>query len=250
MTRAGTPATMLYGGTSFVTTAPAATTLCAPMVTPSHTDDVGADPDVVLDDDALLGEALHPDRHVEPVEVVVEPVQRGVRRDAHPVADHDLPGHGDVRVQRAVGADRDPVAELAAGGDVAAVADGRAPRRGSRRSRATNARSPNVAPMRSRRRVEPLGLARPRPRLGPDRVPGLVLDLRVVDPLVPDLHPAPRFAPGRPGAAYESRTSDSGAGPPRTQNETCPPRRADRSRPEPAPCSGRSRCRPSTAAGA
>jgi hypothetical protein len=38
MTRAGTPATMLYGGTSFVTTAPAATMLCAPMVTPSQTD--------------------------------------------------------------------------------------------------------------------------------------------------------------------------------------------------------------------
>ena len=113
-TRAGTPATTDHGGTSRVTTAPAAITLCGTDGHPVDDGDVGADPHVVLDDHALRREPLPGDRHVEVVEHVVLPDEHGVGGDAHEVADRDLADRGRAGVERAVLADLDLAPDHAA----------------------------------------------------------------------------------------------------------------------------------------
>ena len=92
--RAGTPAATTPAGRSFVTTAPAPTTVSCPMLTPGQTIDAAAEPDVVGDRDRLgrlpadparlgidgmrRGEQLHPRRELA----------RGADRDRRDVEHH------------------------------------------------------------------------------------------------------------------------------------------------------------------
>lgn len=103
---AGTPATTALAGTSFVTTAPAATTLFSPRVTPASMVACAPDPYVVSDDDgrvkhifALCGgkvvverrqHDLMPYQHAVPHEYAALVLKTTTRVDEHVVADADI----------------------------------------------------------------------------------------------------------------------------------------------------------------
>ena len=122
MTFAGFPPTIAHSGTSRVTTAPAASTECAPTVTPSSTmapEPTQTSSPMTMPVLVCGWRKIGRSRSVVPW---LKPTYRRVRLHAHAVAEAHLPAHDRVRVDRAVLPGGDVSGHVAVPGDVGAVA--------------------------------------------------------------------------------------------------------------------------------